>query len=168
MHNTGDPVADTLRTLQLTPIAPSAPTPPPGAALEAPPVVRDIVFRMSEQGDAIGFDLECHDGSTRRMVFPVATLPKLLAGFLWCGSEAAQRAEPPPVDDAMKERLQDGARTATKARLLRIEAVDDVVLEIEVGAALFSVRLPASWAHTLGVSLLDHVAHVEARAKDLA
>jgi hypothetical protein len=121
-------------------------------------LVRDIVFRMSEGGDAIGFDLECQDGSMRRMVFPVSSLPKLLAGFLWCGAEAAQRAQPPAVDEPMRERLQDGARTATKARLLRIEGVDDVVLEMEVGAALFAVRLPGTWAQTLGDSLLDHVA----------
>jgi hypothetical protein len=129
-------------------------------------VVRDIVFRMSEHGDAIGFDLECQDGSTRRMVFPIASLPKLLAGFLWCGSEAALRADPPPVEDWMKERLQDGARTATKARLLRVDGVDDVVLEMEVGAALFSVRLPGTWAQSLGHSLLDHVAVIEGRVKN--
>jgi hypothetical protein len=129
----------------------------PGAQVEAPPLVEDVTFRMSAKGDAIGFDLECRDGSVRRLVFPIDTLPKLLAGFLWSGAEAADRAAPPKVSEEFKSALQDGARLASGARLIRLEGVRDVVLEMEVGAAVFAVRIPDTWAETLGVALLEHV-----------
>lgn len=125
--------------------------------VEPPPLVEDVTFRMSQRGDAIGFDLECRDGQVRRLIFPIDTLPKLLAGFLWSGAESAARVAPTPPTDDLRERLQDGARLATAARLVRIEGVDEVILELEVGAALFAVRLPDGWAETLGVSLLEFV-----------
>lgn len=130
---------------------------PDQSGLEAPPVIEDVTFRMSAKGDAIGFDLELTNGQTRRLVFPVQALPKLLAGFLWSGAEAAARATPSAMPDEMRERLQDGARVATAARLVRVAGLEEVVLELEVGAAAFAVRLPDTWAETLGVALLDHV-----------
>lgn len=131
------------------------------------PLVEDVTFRMSERGDAVGFDLECGDGQVRRLVFPTAIIPKLLAGFLWSGAEAARRAPDVRIPEQLKERIQDGARVATRAQLVRIESEPDVVLELEVGAAVVAIRLPETWAESLGVALLSDVQKQRAKTPKL-
>ena len=104
------------------------------------PVVTDVTFRVSEGGDMIGMDLECRDGAVRSVAIPAVDLTKLLAGFLWAGHESAMRRFPTPIDDATRERLRDGARPATDWKMIQIGS--EQYLEVTVGAAFLSVRLP--------------------------
>ena len=104
------------------------------------PVITDVTFRVSEGGDMIGLDFECRDGAVRSVAFPAGDLSKLLAGFLWAADDSAARRFPPPVDIATRERLRDGARSATDWRMVRIGS--EQYLEVTVGAAFLSIRLP--------------------------
>lgn len=104
------------------------------------PVVTDVTFRISEGGDMIGMDFECRDGAVRSVAFPATDLSKLLAGFLWAGDESATRQVPSAVDEALKARLRDGARSASDWKIARYGG--EQYLEVTVGAAFLSVRLP--------------------------
>lgn len=104
------------------------------------PVVSDVTFRVSETGDMIGIDFECLDGAVRSVALPVADLSKMFAGFLWAGDESAARRFSGPVDDALRDRLRDGARPATDFRI--VDVGGEQFLEVTIGAAFFCVRMP--------------------------
>ena len=104
------------------------------------PVVSDVTFRISENGDMIGIDFECLDGAVRSVALPISDLSKIFAGFLWAGDESAQRRFPGPVDTAMREQLRDGARPATDFRI--VDVGGEQFAEITIGAAHLCVRLP--------------------------
>ncbi len=104
------------------------------------PVVSDVTFRVSADGDMIGIDFECLDGAVRSVALPVSDLSKMFAGFLWAGDESALRRYPGPVDDATRDLLRDGARPATDFRI--VDAGGEQFLEVTIGAAHLCVRLP--------------------------
>lgn len=104
------------------------------------PVITDVTFRVSADGNMIGIDFECRDGQVRGVALPVADLSKVLAGLVWAGDESALRKYPDPIDSRVREALRDGARPASDWRM--VEVGGEHFLEVSVGAAHLCVRLP--------------------------
>lgn len=104
------------------------------------PVVSDVTFRISADGEMIGIDFECRDGQVRAVALPAADLSKMLAGFVWAGDESALRKYPGALDTRVREALRDGARPATDWRIVEVQG--EQYLEVSVGAAHLCVRLP--------------------------
>ncbi len=104
------------------------------------PVVSDVTFRVSENGDMIGIDFECLDGAVRSVALPVSDLSKMFAGFLWAGDESALRRFPGLIDEATRDRLRDGARPARDFRI--VDVGGEQFAELTIGAAYLCVRLP--------------------------
>jgi hypothetical protein len=117
------------------------------------PVITDVAVRLSDGGDMVRIDFECNDGRTRTVALPVAVLPKLVGGMMAAGAEAAARRPTPPLSLAERELLHDGARTATDWRVTPAPGGRDVMLELEAGAALVCLRVPALAARLVGLAL---------------
>jgi len=117
------------------------------------PLITDVTFRLSREGDMVGMDFECADGRTRSVMLPVSTLPKLIAGMMWAGAESAERRALAPVSLADRETLQDGARAVTDWCVTPGEDRRDALLELESGASRLCVRVPGTDAMLLGLAL---------------
>lgn len=117
------------------------------------PLITDVTFRLSQEGDMVGMDFECGDGRTRSVMLPVSTLPKLIAGMMWAGAESAERRPGAPVSPTDREMMQDGARVVTDWRVMPADDRRDALLELESGASRLCVRVPGTDAMLLGLAL---------------
>jgi hypothetical protein len=119
----------------------------------SPPTVNDVTVRISDTGDLIALDFEASDGRTRSVALPASSLPKLISGMMWAGAESAERRMTPPLSLTEREALHDGARAMSDWRVAPAPDRRDVMLEIEAGAGLLCVRVPADAARLLGLAL---------------
>jgi hypothetical protein len=118
------------------------------------PIVEDVAFRLSENGEFFGMDFNSRDGRMRSAVFSAPVLTKLIAGLLWSASEAGLRGVEAPLSAEALAALGEGAPVVTGLELT--PKAGGAVLEMTLGAAVVVARLPDESLRALLLLLADY------------
>jgi len=118
---------------------------------ESVPLLRDVTFRITEQGDFIGLDMDCGDGAQRTIAIPAVLVSKFAAGFLWAAEESGRRGAVAALSDAVLGHLQASAPVVTAFDVAG--SAGGPVLDFQVGAAHVCLRFTRDGAKALLASL---------------